>query len=90
MRKKSPRPFKGVARKDRCFRVYLNMPDGVLEDDMMDYIEAAVRNYRREEPEIWGNINYLDDASVRVIRFSPKYGGTKLELKLELRTTDKK
>lgn len=58
-------------RKDRCFKVYLEMPAGVPEDEVMDYLEDAIRCYRQHEPP--RRAHGFDEDTVVVKRATPKY-----------------
>lgn len=63
---------KGGARKDRVFKVYIEMPPGVPEDEVMDYIEDAIVSYREYEPP--RRAHGFDKETVCVKRRDPKYG----------------
>lgn len=68
---KGDRHFGGV-RRDRVFKVYLTMPEGAAEDEVMDYIEDAVATWKGQlHPD--NPIFDLDPDSVSVRRRSPKY-----------------
>lgn len=62
----------GGSRKDRVFKVCVLMPDGVSEDDVMNYIEAAVKSHKGGFP-LEHPMRQLDAPSVYVKRASPKY-----------------
>jgi hypothetical protein len=56
---------RGGVRKDRCFRVYLEVPDGVSEDAVMDLIEEAVASH--------ANNLRIDPNTITVKRHTKKY-----------------
>lgn len=62
----------GYSRRDRVFKVHLDLSPLCGEDRMMDYIEDAVSNYYKFNRR-WQRIP-LDTESVCVRRASPKLG----------------
>ncbi len=64
---------RGGCRRDRVFKVCLTIPEGVSEDQVMDYIEEAVCEYLKTDQTQtrWGNLNYLDTDLVTVKRRDP-------------------
>ncbi len=60
---------RGGKRKDRCFKVYLNMPKGFTEEDVMEFIESAVTEHRDSK------IGRLGGVSVK--RLNPLYSECK-------------
>lgn len=59
------------ARLDRVFKLYFEMPVGVPEDDVMKYIEDAVKNHRVNLP--YSPVHDFNSACVSVRRMTPKY-----------------
>lgn len=57
-------------RKDRVFKVNIHL-GGIPEDEMMDYIEDAILNYREYEPP--RRAHGFDADTVTVKRNYPKY-----------------
>lgn len=72
MTDKHGKTFKRIVgtRKVRCFKVYLEMPDQTPEDEVMDYIEDAVREYKEYEPG--RRAHGFDKDTVCVRRATPK------------------
>jgi len=44
-RGRSEHKRRGGKRKDRVFRIYVELPPGVDENDFMDYAEEAITSY---------------------------------------------
>ncbi len=66
------KPHGGGKRKDRCFRIYMTMPDGATEDEVMDFLEDAIVSacHNMEGPDI-------DPDTVSVKRLYPLYSEQK-------------
>ena len=61
----------GGRRKDRVFKVYLTIPDGVTEDQILDYIEDAVMNFQFGH-DLYATLK-IDVDSVSAKRGTPQY-----------------
>ena len=73
MKHKYPETRKsGGKRKDRIFRVYMELPPHISEDEMMDYIEDAVIHYREHIAPIPASSFNGDTVVVR--RHTKPYG----------------
>ncbi len=65
----------GGSRRDRVFKIYVEVPAEVPEEQVMRLIELAVME-RIETAQRWepgSGAAKLDAASVKVLRNSPKY-----------------
>lgn len=63
----------GGKRKDRCFRVYLQMPEDAEDEDVIDYLVDAIKEHRKKYSGAHP-MAALDPESVWARRKSPDYG----------------
>lgn len=71
MRSKYEYRRRGGVRTDRVFKVCIVVPPSISEDELMDYIEDAICEYRKYEPP--RRAHGFDADTVAVKRRHPKY-----------------